>query len=436
MRIQLSDHADVGEASRSTFEKLKRYVPGGVNSPFRGFDAVGGTPPVMARGEGAWLWDVDDRRYLDLLGAWGPLMLGHAHPYLKAAAHAAVEDGSVFGMSTKWELELAQRLVKTFPSMEMVRLVNSGTEAVMTSVRLARGFTGRTLIVRFEGAYHGHVDSLLEAVGTEAPPDLTLAKAGIPPGVAQDTLTLPYNDVAALRDHFARRGTETAAVILEPITGSMGVVVAEAAFRATLRELTGHYGSVLIFDEVITGLRVARGGAQERLGVNADLTVLGKALSGGFAIGAVGGRRDIMSCLSPLGAVYQAGTYSGNPLSTRCAIATLDALGEAGLYDGLEHRGIDLAEGLRRVAAEHGIPLWVSQFGCMLGLLFLEGPVLNYREAVQADTEKYQRFFHGMLQRGILLPTSTFDAICLSTAYTSRHTDIVLSSAAETFSTW
>ncbi len=426
MRLQLHHGA-----SQATFERLTRVVPGGVNSPFRGFQAVGGTPPVMVRGEGAYVWDEDGNRYLDLLGAWGPLLLGHAAPVLKAAAHAAVDDGSVFGASTPWELELAEKLQAIFPSMDMVRCVNSGTEAVMSAVRLARGYTGRTRIVRFEGGYHGHVDCLLEAVGTEAPAGLTLAAAGIPPAVAADTVSLTYNDVAGLEAYFAAHGADTAAVILEPVTGSMGVIEARADFLAALRRLTTAHGAVLIFDEVITGLRVSRGGAQERLGVAPDLTVLGKALSGGFAIGAFGGRRDIMMHLSPLGAVYQAGTYSGNPISMRCASATIDELGRPGTYERLEALGRRLADGWQDAARQAGVPMWVPQVGSMLGVMFIDAAPVNYRQAMRADVDRFARFFHGMLSRGVVLPTSTHDAVCVSTAHTEADVDLGVTCARE-----
>ncbi|MHB2016602.1 MAG: aspartate aminotransferase family protein [Candidatus Xenobia bacterium] len=383
MRLPVSQPA--AATNLEAFEALCRYIPGGVNSPFRGFQEVGGTPPVIGRGEGAYVWDVEGKRYLDLLGAWGPLLLGHAPPAVVAAAHAAVQDGSVYGASCPAELELARRVCERF-NIDMVRFVNSGTEAVMSAVRLARGCTGRALLVRFEGNYHGHSDVVLDG--------------------APNTIVLPYNDADALRKCLAQH--PVAAVIVEPVTGSMSLVEPDAAFRAALEE---RHGALLICDEVVTGLRLPDGAN----GLKPDLICLGKAISGGFAIGAYGGRCELMEQLSPLGPVYQAGTYSGNPLSMRCGIATFDAMAEPGTYEHLELLGRSLADGWRSVL---GPGAQVGQVGSLVGIAFADRPIRNWHDAAAADMQRYARFFHDMLERGVLLPTSCHDVVCVSLAHT------------------
>jgi glutamate-1-semialdehyde 2,1-aminomutase len=344
------------EKSRAAFQKAKLVIPGGVNSPARAFGAVGGEPLFIARGEGAYLYDIDGNRLIDYVGSWGPMILGHAHPEVVTAVESALRRGTSFGAPTEAETELAEMVVEAFPSMERVRLVNSGTEAAMSAIRLARAYTGRDLIVKFAGNYHGHVDSLLVAAGSSAATLGVPSSPGVTAGTAKDTLVLEYNDVAGLEEAFARWGSQIAAVIVEPIAGNMGVAKAQAGFRQALRELTTQYGALLIFDEVITGFRVCYGGAQTLLGIQPDLTILGKILGGGLPIGAYGGRADIMDQMLPTGKVFQAGTLSGNPLATAAGIATLKVLRQTNPYPRLEQLSTRLAVGLEQAAKEADIP--------------------------------------------------------------------------------
>jgi glutamate-1-semialdehyde 2,1-aminomutase len=412
--------------SKSLFAAAARVIPGGVNSPVRAFRGVGGEPFFVARGEGARIWDVDDRSYLDFLGSWGPLILGHAAPPVVAAVAEAAARGTSYGAPTGLEVEMAEVITAAYPSIELVRLVSSGTEAAMSAIRLARGATGRPLLVKFDGCYHGHADSLLVKAGSGGATFSIPDSAGVPVALAELTLTAPFNDLDAVRALFRERGREIAAVIVEPVAGNMGVVPPRPGFLQGLRELTQAHDAVLIFDEVITGFRVAYGGAQELYGVRADLTCLGKIIGGGLPVGAYGGSARLMSHVAPLGTVYQAGTLSGNPLAVAAGLATLRRLREQGVYSRLDALGAALEGGLRRAAEQAGTPLTVNRVGSMLTGFFCAGPVTDYASARRADTKRYARYFHGMRERGVFLAPSQFEAAFVSLA----HTDADIAEAA------
>ncbi|MGB9920379.1 MAG: glutamate-1-semialdehyde 2,1-aminomutase [Moorellales bacterium] len=419
--------------SRELFRRAQRVIPGGVNSPVRAFRAVGGTPPFIVRGEGAYIYDVDGNRYLDYVGSWGPLILGHRHPRVIAALQNALATGTSFGAPTESEVRLAERLTEAMPGLEMVRLVNSGTEATMSALRLARAYTGREKIVKFEGCYHGHADCLLVRTGSGA---LTLGvptTPGVPPGVLADTLVLPYNDLDALTALFARLGREIAAAIVEPVAGNMGCVPPEPGFLEGLRRLTRENGSLLIFDEVITGFRLTYGGAQTYYGVQPDLTCLGKIIGGGLPVGAYGGRREVMERVAPAGPVYQAGTLSGNPLAVAAGTATLDELKATNPYPELERRAGLLAAGLQEAASQAGVEVTVNRIGSMMTVFFHPGPVRNAASVGQSDTRRYARFFHSMLQSGIYLPPSQFECWFLSVAHTEQDIELTLEAARKAF---
>ncbi len=406
--------------SESLFEAAQRVIPGGVNSPVRAFRGVGGTPFFVARAEGARIADVDGRSYIDFLGSWGPLILGHAAGAIVEAVSDAARRGTSYGAPTAGEVEMALMISRAVPSMEMVRLVSSGTEAAMSAIRLARGATGRDVIIKFDGCYHGHADSLLVKAGSGGATFGVPDSLGVPARLAALTLALPFNDVDAVARAFAAHPGEVAAVVVEPVAGNMGVVPPASGFLEGLRELCTRHGSLLIFDEVITGFRVAWGGAQARYGVRPDLTCLGKIIGGGLPVGAYGGSRELMSRVAPLGPVYQAGTLSGNPLAVAAGLATLAALERGNAYERLERLGARMETDLREAGRAAGVPITVNRVGSMLTAFFTEGPVVDYASAKRADTARYARFFHAMLERGVFLAPSQFEAAFVSLAHTDQ----------------
>ncbi len=418
--LESAPHLMKTTASKKLFEAAQRLMPGGVNSPVRAFKAVGTTPHFITRAKGARIYDADGNAFIDYVMSWGPMILGHAPaPVIKAIARAAAR-GTSFGAPTALEVTLAQMIVEAVPSMERVRLVNSGTEAVMTAIRLARAYTGRTAILKFEGCYHGHADSLLvkagSGVATLGMPD----SPGVPADLAQHTLTSPYNDIAGVERILEMYSGKLACVIVEPVAGNMGVIPPHGSFLERLRDLTRHYGIVLIFDEVITGFRLGYGGAQLRYGVTPDLTCLGKIIGGGLPVGAYGGSHQIMKLISPEGPVYQAGTLSGNPLAVTAGIETLKLLKKPGLYRQLEERARLLSDGLLAVANELGIGVTLNRVGSMMTLFFTPGPVTDYASAKKSDTAAYARVFRAMLEEGIYLAPSQFEALFLSSEHTGR----------------
>ncbi len=417
--------------SRQAFATAKQLIPGGVNSPARAFGAVGGEPLFFERGEGAYLYDIDGGKYLDYIGSWGPLILGHAHPSVVEAVEAAVHRGTSFGAPTEAESHLARLIVDAVPSVDKVRLVNSGTEATMSAIRLARGFTGREIVVKFAGNYHGHVDSLLVAAGSAAATLGVPNSPGVTAGTTQDTLVLEYNDVAALHRAFEQHGSKIAAAIVEPVVGNMGVVVPSEAFLTALRDVTQDAAAVLIFDEVMTGFRVAYGGAQQRFNITPDLTTLGKIVGGGLPVGAYGGRAEIMDNILPAGEVFQAGTLSGNPLATAAGIATLEQLRDHPPYEHLENMSARLEKGLDNAATEAGIAHSLARVGSMLTLFFHDGPVRCWPDAAKADTQKFARLFWGLIERGVYLPCSQYEAMFVSAAHTKDDIDQTIAAARE-----
>ena len=412
--------------SGELMKAAERVMPGGVNSPVRAFRGVGGQPPFIARGDGARITDADGRSYIDFVGSWGPLILGHAPAAVVEAITETARRGTSYGAPTELEVRMAETIAAAYPSMEMVRLVSSGTEAAMSAIRLARGATGREYLVKFDGGYHGHADSLLVKAGSGGATFSIPDSRGVPAALAALTVTLEFNDVAGVRDLFRRRGGEIAAVIVEPVAGNMGVVPPAPGFLESLREVTAEHGALLIFDEVITGFRIAYGGAQERYGVQPDLTCLGKIIGGGLPVGAYGGRREVMANVAPLGGVYQAGTLSGNPLAVAAGLATLAALRTSGVYERLEHLGARLEFGMREAARKAGVALAVNRVGSMMTGFFCDGPVADYTSARRADTKRYAAFFQGMLERGVYLAPSQFEAAFVSLA----HSDADLEHAA------
>ena len=410
--------------SASLFEAAQRVIPGGVNSPVRAFRGVGGTPFFVAKAEGARIVDEDGRSYVDFLGSWGPLILGHAAPAIVEAVTETARYGTSYGAPTAREVEMAQRITAAVPSMEMVRLVSSGTEAAMSAIRLARGATGRDLIIKFDGCYHGHADSLLVKAGSGGATFGVPDSSGVPAALAALTLALPFNDLDAVSRAFQSRGREVAAVLVEPIAGNMGVVPPAPGFLAGLRALCARHGALLIFDEVITGFRVAFGGAQALYSVRPDLTCLGKIIGGGLPVGAYGGSREWMSQVAPLGSVYQAGTLSGNPLAIAAGLATLRALEDGAVYDRLEQLGARFERGIRDAAESANIPVTVNRVGSMLTAFFCEGAVTDYASAKRADTVRYARFFHGMLEGGVFLAPSQFEAAFVSLAHSESELDL------------
>jgi glutamate-1-semialdehyde 2,1-aminomutase len=416
--------------SAELLERARKRIPGGVNSPVRAFGAVGGTPVFLVRGRGSTVIDADGRHYLDYVGAWGPLLLGHAHPDVERAVGQALERGTAFGFATEGEVHLAELIHEIVPSVEKVRLVTSGTEATMSAVRLARGFTGRKRIVKFVGCYHGHVDSLLVKAGSGVATFSLPDSAGVPPEFADLTVALPYNDVAACERAFAENAGQIAAVIVEPVAGNMGCVPPAEGFLAALRDLTKRHGALLIFDEVMTGFRVSRGGAQELYGIKPDLTTLGKIIGGGLPIGAYGGRADIMDMIAPEGPVYQAGTLAGNPLAVAAGTAMLEELRRRPLlYSEIDARAQRLADGLQELAVDLRIPTCVNRVGSMLTLFFTPGPVVAWDSADASDRTRFARFFQEMLDRGVLLPPSQFEAWFVSASHSDKDVEATLEAA-------
>ena len=421
------------ERSRSLFERSQELIPGGVNSPVRAFRAVGGTPVFFREGSGARLTDEDGRQYVDYVGSWGPIILGHAHPEVLAAVSAAAARGLSFGAPTALELEMAELLTRSLPSLEQVRLVNSGTEAVMSALRLARGFTGRSVIVKFEGCYHGHSDFLLVKAGSGALTFGNPTSAGVPAELTVHTLVLDYNDPQQATDAFARYGDEIAAVVLEPIAGNMNFVRPSEEFVRTLRALTERHGAVLLFDEVMTGFRVGPQGAQGLFGIRPDLTTLGKVIGGGMPVGAFGGRRDIMQKLAPVGPVYQAGTLSGNPVAVSAGLATLRRVLEPGFYDRLGRTTKALVEGLAKEAKAAGVPFSADSAGGMFGIFFRASAPRSFAEVMQSDREAFNRFFHAMLERGVYLAPSAYEAGFVSAAHGPAELEATFAAARAAF---
>ncbi len=416
--------------------RAERVIPGGVNSPVRAFRAVGGTPRFIRRAEGAYLWDEAGQRYVDYVGSWGPAIAGHAHPKIVAAVQTAAKDGLSFGAPTAREVEFAERLTALLPSLEMVRLVSSGTEATMSAIRLARGATGRSILIKFEGCYHGHSDALLVKAGSGALTFGHPSSAGVPAGAAADTLVLPYNDVSAVEAVFAERGEKIAAVIVEPIAGNMNLVRARHEFLATLRRLCDRYGAVLIFDEVMTGFRVGVQGAQGLYGITPDLTTLGKVVGGGMPLAAFGGRRDLMQYLAPLGPVYQAGTLSGSPVCVAAGLAALEIVSAPGFYEALAARTRALVEGLSAAAAAYEVPFTADAVGGMFGIYFAARVPTSYAEVTACDVAAFKRFFHAMLARGHYFAPSAFEAGFVSAAHTEEDIAATVSAAREVFAQW
>ena len=408
--------------NESAFARAQRVIPGGVNSPVRAFRAVGGTPRFIRRAEGAWIWDVEGRRYIDYIGSWGPMILGHGHPAVLEAVTRAAADGLSFGAPTEAEAELAEAIIAQVPSVEQVRLVSSGTEAAMSALRLARGATGRPKIIKFEGCYHGHADALLVKAGSGLATFGHPTSAGVPAEVVQHTLVLEYNNITQLEEAFATHGPQVACVMIEAIAGNMNFVRASVPFMTRLRELCTGHGALLVFDEVMTGFRVALGGAQSvyaRLipGFRPDMSVFGKVIGGGMPLAAFGGSRDVMAQLAPLGPVYQAGTLSGNPVATACGLATLREISRPGFFDALGRRTRSLVEGLAGVAREAGVPLAVDSEGGMFGFFLAPELPQNYGAVMATDKERFNRFFHAMLDRGVYLAPALYEAGFVSAAH-------------------
>jgi len=416
--------------SRQLFERAQARIPGGVNSPVRAFRAVGGTPVFFERASGPYLWDADGTRYIDYVGSWGPMLAGHGHPAVVEAVQEAASRALSFGAPTEAEIELAELLCRLVPSMDLVRLVSSGTEATMSALRLARGFTGRSLIVKFEGCYHGHADSLLVKAGSGALTFGNPSSAGVPAETAAHTVVLDYNNISQVKELFSVKGKDIAAVIVEPVAGNMNLVLPVPGFLETLREQCTKHGAVLILDEVMTGFRVAPGGAQAHYGIPPDLTTLGKVIGGGLPLGAFGGRRDIMEKIAPLGPVYQAGTLSGNPVAVAAGLATLKIVGLKGFHEKVEATTRQLVE---RLAAEGGKGFSAQSIGSMFGVYFRDKAPTSFAEVMQCDRERFNRFFHAMLTHGVYLAPSAYEAGFVSAAHGTPEIDATLAAARASF---
>ena len=417
----------------SLFERARKRIPAGVNSPVRAFRAVGGTPPFFERASGSHLWDADGKRYVDYVGSWGPMVVGHTHPQVVEAVQAAASRALSFGAPTESEIELAEAICRLVPSVEMVRLVSSGTEATMSAIRLARGHTGRSLIVKFEGCYHGHADSLLVKAGSGALTFGNPSSAGVPPETAAHTLVLDFNDTAQVETLFKEKGGQIACVIVEPVAGNMNLVLPKPGFLESLRENCARHSAVLLFDEVMTGFRVALGGAQARYGIKPDLTTLGKVIGGGLPVGAFGGRREIMEKIAPLGPVYQAGTLSGNPVAVAAGLATLKLVEEKDFQSKIEATTRLLVDGLMAEAKKANVVFSAQSVGSMFGLYFRATPPTSFAEVMQCDKDRFNKFFHVMLDRGVYLAPSAYEAGFVSAAHGATEIDTTLAAAGEAF---
>ncbi len=423
------------EKSHAIFSRAKELMPGGVNSPARAFGAVGGEPIVMQRGEGAYLFDVDGNRYIDYIGSWGPMILGHAQADVVAAVSEAAKSGTSFGAPTAGENELAELIIEAVPSVEKVRLVNSGTEATMSAIRLARGYTGRDKIIKFAGNYHGHVDSLLVAAGSAAATLAVPNSPGVTEGTAKDTIVLPYNSVEAVEQAFKQEGDRIAGVIFEPVVGNMGCVLPTDQFLQSLRSTTAANGALLIYDEVMTGFRVAHGGAQSMQGIRPDITTMGKIVGGGLPIGAYGGRADVMDHILPAGKVYQAGTLSGNPVATAAGCAILKQLRDNPPYERLEQLGVQLEDGLGKAAAAAGLDHRVARVGSMMTFFFSSDDVTSWDQAAKCNTDSFAKYFWGLMDRGVYMPCSQYEALFISAAHTEEDIQNTVQAAEQVFAT-
>ena len=420
------------------FERARRVIPGGVNSPVRAFKAVGGTPRFVKRAQGAYFWDANDTRYIDYIGSWGPMILGHGHPAIVQAVQSAVLEGFSYGAPTEREIELAEEILRLVPSMDMVRLVSSGTEAAMTAIRLARGATGRSKFIKFEGCYHGHADALLVKAGSGLATFGNPTSAGVPPEVVQHTLVLEYNNVEQLEAAFARHGPELACLMVEPIAGNMNFVRASVPFMKRCRELCSQHGAMLVFDEVMTGCRVALGSAQSVYaksipGFEPDLTVMGKVIGGGMPLAAFGAKRAVMEHLAPLGPVYQAGTLSGNPVATACGLATLKEIQKPGFFEALSNRTRSLVEGLTSAARDAGVPFCADSEGGMFGFFLLDGLPQNYGQVMTTESARFNRLFHGLLERGVYIAPALYEAGFVSAAHSEADIAATVDAAREVF---
>jgi glutamate-1-semialdehyde 2,1-aminomutase len=417
--------------SLELFDRAVNLIPGGVNSPVRACKSVGAEPVFIDRAQGCLIYDADGNRYIDYIGSWGPLILGHRHPAVMDAIISVLERGTSFGAPIDLEVQLAEMVVEAVPSVEMVRMVNSGTEAAMSAVRLARGVTGRDVVIKFDGCYHGHADTLLVAAGSGVATLGIPGSPGIPDSIARDTLSLPFNDPDCLKEVMEKQGDSVACIIVEPIAGNMGVVLPQKAFLETLRALADRFGAILIFDEVMTGFRVAYGGGQALYGVYPDLTCFGKIIGGGLPVGAYGGKRDLMSKVAPQGTVYQAGTLSGNPVAMAAGIATLEQLQKEGFYEALDKKADRLLAGLEQAAKKTGIPAQAQRAGSMVGFFFNEKAVKNFDDAKTCNLDRFSAFYNGMRQKGIYVAPSQFEALFVSIAHDTEHIDLTIQAAEE-----
>ncbi len=421
------------DKSKALFDRAKELIPGGVNSPVRACRSVGMDPLFIQRADGCRVFDADGNAFIDYVGSWGPMILGHRHPAVLAALEDVLQHGTSFGAPTQMEVELAQMVVDAVPAVDMVRMVNSGTEATMSAIRLARGVTGRDVIIKFDGCYHGHADTLLVDAGSGVATLAIAGSPGVPQAFVEQTLSLPFNDIEAVEDVMRTKGETVAAIIVEPVAGNMGLVVPQNGFLQGLRELCDGHGSLLIFDEVMTGFRVARGGAQELYGISPDLSCFGKIIGGGLPVGAYGGRAEVMSQVAPQGPVYQAGTLSGNPLAMAAGIATLRQIGEPGFYEALDAASDRLLTGLTTAAEAAGVKVSAARVGSMLGLYFADRPVANFVDAKLSDLDRFSRYYKGMLSQGIYLAPSQFEAAFVSAAHDEQVIDQTIQAAASVF---